>query len=186
MKPTRFLDVRITHSLLGFMMNADVEVLVDASPVGSGSLTTSYFSFTWAVGSGNPAQLETFTLKPQKAAAIGNRYDVISGSGEVIATVRDLKHALFETGTTTEFEGGHLRMTETTKSNFLGMVNLGMSREFVLEGSAEGKIEVSDIFGQYGFRLVYTGDSDNPARLNAILSANLILLTRAIAEHHRT
>ncbi len=184
--PGHFLNVRITHDLMSFFANAMVEVGVDMQMVGSGALQAGYFDFTWVVASMNPSVLEPFALRPERVGAIGNRYDVYSSmDGQLLATMHDQKYALFQTGISTEFSGGHFQITETTKSNLLGIINLGMAREFVLEGSAQGSIQVSDIFGNYGFQLGYSAGPSSQAQLNSILAANLILLTRSIAEHHQ-
>ena len=179
---SEFLSVRVTHSLLTFFANAAVEVTIDMDAVGSGALQSGYFDFTWMVGTMNPGLLEAFTLRPEKFGAMGNRYDVFSETGEPIATIQDHKYAIFDASLTCDFEGGRLQINETTKSNLLGIVNLGIHREFAIEGSVNGMIEVEDVFGSYGFSVPVANGSP---RLNAIVTANLILLTRAIAEHHR-
>jgi len=184
-QPSGFLTVRVTHDLLSFFGNAAVSVAIAMEEVGSGSLTSGFFDFTWTVGSMNPALLEPFTLQPEKIGAFGNRYEVFSATGEPIATVQDHKYALFNTSVTCDYASGRLEINETTKSNLLGIVNLGMQREFTMQGSVNGIINVEDYFGNYGFDLQYDSASTSGGRLNAILAANLVLLTRSIAEHHR-
>jgi len=168
-----------------FFANAAVAVTVDMEQVGTGNLSSSYFDFTWVVSSLNPALLEIFTLRPEKFGAMGNRYEVFSTDNQPIATIQDHKYALFDTSLTCDFEEGHLQINETTKSELLGIVNFGMSREFTVQGSAQGTIQVQDVFGSYQFDLQFTHGYPNVARLNTILAASLILLTRAIAERHR-
>ena len=140
------------------------------------------FNFEWSCTSCDLAVLDSFALRPQKVAAIGNRYEVYSTTtGDLLATVKDHKwNVLGLVAISCESIVGQLRMCETLKSK-MGFPILSGIGEFKIKGPFPGAVTAEQGFGQSSFEVTLYRDEVDIAQVNAVILGCMIVLTRSMA-----
>jgi hypothetical protein len=184
---SHYLNIRATWEPSSWLTAVHLAISYDLNLVGTGARRqslTADFDFEWTAQAIDHACLESFELRPEKVAALGNRYEVYSTStGELLATIHDHKWNLIGLRCLTcESVIGHLTVDETARSSLLGLVNLGLSRKFDVKGSVSGEVSLERSPGMSNYDVLLDRDPGNVAQANAVLVGLIIVLTRSIGE----
>lgn len=182
------LQVRFTWDINAWFRTTFTEIFVAFDKVGQGvpyTYDSTFFSYGWEVTSTDLTKMDSFLVRTNGNLLFSNVYEVWSTSrGAMLANIKD--HAWNFLGTTyvsCECDMGHIEITETIRSRLLGKINFGFRRKFVIKGSVTGLIELESMFGYKQFVVTTPTTSKDVPAFNAVLTAMVKILIRAISEH---